>query len=201
MRGVLTGGAPFSLAVGGASLHIDTDWRTWVDVSRVLSRADVPAGERAEAAMALAFDRADLPAAMRSPQEALDAIGAFLACEREPGQGRPPTRSQRKLARKRLFDWDWDGPLVVADFQREYGIDLTDPACSMHWWRFKALFDGLSDTSRTMRAIGVRAADLDAKGMTDAQRSALREQKAALMLPARTREEAAANGEVNGASM
>lgn len=48
---------------------------------------------------------------------------------------------------QKLHDWLIDDTVVVADFMREYGIDLTDVNTKMHWYTFKALFDGLSQDS------------------------------------------------------
>lgn len=48
---------------------------------------------------------------------------------------------------QKLHDWLIDDTVVVADFMREYGIDLTDANTKMHWYTFKALFDGLSQGS------------------------------------------------------
>ncbi len=61
----------------------------------------------------------------------------------------------------------------------------------MHWWRFWSLFRGMSDGSHTMEVIRTRTAEED--GLSSEERSALRERKQALMLPARTREEAERN--------
>jgi hypothetical protein len=80
---------------------------------------------------------------------------------------------------------------LVADFQREYGLDLTDAACDMHWWRFMALFEGLGDTSRTMTAVGIRATDISSKLPPEEQKR-LRDLKKLYELPLRTKEEALA---------
>lgn len=48
---------------------------------------------------------------------------------------------------QKLHDWLVDDTVIVADFMREYHIDLTDPNTKMHWYTFKALFDGLSQDS------------------------------------------------------
>ena len=74
----------------------------------------------------------------------------------------------------------------MADFQRFYGLDITDPSLHIHWWRFVALFDGLpGDTSQTMQAVGVRARDLSDCGSREG-RQLLHAQKKAVALPPRT---------------
>ncbi len=53
--------------------------------------------------------------------------------------GDPLAPDARAADGPRTFDWEADAALVTADFQRLYGLDLTDPACQVHWHRFCAL--------------------------------------------------------------
>lgn len=203
MAGALTGGLPDSVEVSGKPLRISTDWRTWVDIWRIADNPSAEASDRVIGVLALAYPNdgaspTPFEEAMQSPVEAVTAAIGFLERKRPGMEQRPQTARERRLSRKRLLDWDYDGERIAADFQREYGIDLTDEATSMHWWRFMALLGGLGDGSQTMRAISTRAADLDDKRLGKEERRALRERKQAYMLPARTREEAAANRTIRG---
>lgn len=203
MAGALTGGLPDSVEVSGKPLRVYTDWRTWVDVWRVADNPSAEASDRVIGVLALAYPNegtspTPFEEAMGSPVEAVTAAIGFLERKRPGMEQRPQTARERRLSRKRLLDWDYDGERIAADFQREYGIDLTDEATGMHWWRFMALLGGLCDGSQTMRAISTRAADLDDKRLGREERRALRERKQAYMLPARTREEAAANRMIRG---
>lgn len=187
---------PQSVALGGGSVRIRTQYRVWIAVERLCDDPALSPAERGERILQLAFDAdqrtgeavSPLMQALAAPGEALDAALLFFNFN-EPR--RPQTARQRKLAHIRSFDWDWDAYMVIADFQHLYGIDLTDPALRMHWWRFWSLFRGMGDGSHTMDAIRVRTAEED--GLSGEARSALRERKQMLMLPARTREEVERN--------
>lgn len=203
MAGALTGGLPDSVEISGKPLRISTDWRTWVDIWRIADNPSAEPSDRVIGVLALAYPNdgtspTPFEEAMGSPVEAVTAAIGFLERKRPGMAQRPQTARERRLSKKRLLDWDYDGERIAADFQREYGIDLTDEATSMHWWRFMALLGGLGDCSQTMRAISTRAADLDDKRLGKEERRALRERKQAYMLPARTREEAAANRMIRG---
>lgn len=78
------------------------------------------------------------------------AIFAFYRCGKEPG----------KQGTKQVpaYDFFTDGDNIVADFQREYGIDLTTE--KMHWWRFSALLGGLLSHSFTEK-VQYRNCDLN----------------------------------------
>lgn len=197
MLSLLTGSMPSTVTVGGISIPIETDWRIWLNVWRIKDSGKEH-WKQTFAIFYLVYPNA-LDIVSKNIEEALAQALSFL--DRSLGDttpSRPPTRRERALKGKRLLDWDYDASRIVSDFEREYSIDLTDPDTHMHWWRFMALFNGLSDTSSTMETISIRAADLDAKGMSKEQKKQLRERKAAVMLPARNREEAARNRELRG---
>lgn len=181
---------PDRLEVSGEEVPIDAGWRAGVRIMRALASAEEDPA-KAEAALLIAFGM-PLPRAVASDRAgALAALSSWLDFN-EPSP--PPTPRQRRLSRVRAWDWDYDAEAAVADFQRYYGIDLTDPATEMHWWRFWALFRGLPPESSCMSLMGVRSADEDDyKG--DARRG-LRERKRRAVLPARTEEEALENMEL-----
>lgn len=197
--GLLTEGAPRSVEFGGGEVPVNTDWRVWMTVWQVLEDGAFEPSEKAAAVLALAFPEGEpFEAAMRRPNDALEAALRFLRREQDGVPPRPLTRTERRLRSTRLFDWEYDAPRIAADFQREYGIDLTDEGTCMHWHRFMALFNGLGDRSQIVKAISIRAADLDSGKLGREERNALRERKMAVMLPAKTAEEAARNRMIRG---
>ena len=192
---IVLGRAPSSVKVGGAPVSIATSFRAGI---RAMQAADDPAlgdAGRAQAILLVYFGRGavhdgvrriELPDAVNAdPPGALQAALGFLNLN-EPQK---PKRMLGKAAAKgaRLWDWDYDAPRVIADFQREYGIDLTDPALDMHWWRFWPLFRGLGDSSLTMTTMAARGAD-PSEYEGDARRRLVERQRE-LALPARTEEE------------
>ncbi len=185
---------PASLIVAGISVPIDTDFRTWVQIWKI-RESNKDGWKKAFAILTLAYPSEEYKQFIASNyedalSEALDFLNRTLGND---APERPLTRSEKRLRGLRLLDWDYDAPRVVADFAREYDIDLTDGDLTMHWWRFMALFNGLSDQSATMEAIAIRAADIDDKNLSGDAKRRLRERKTALMLPARSKEEAAQN--------
>lgn len=189
---VLLSEAPSTVIVGGASVSIDTHWRTSVRVLRDMDDPTIDRDDKVRHLLAAYYavgakGGKRIPrAVLANAKEAVDKAAAFLNLN-EPKKPRSLQRGASKGVR--TFDWDHDARLVIADFQREYGLDLTDPALEMHWWRWWSLFRGLSDTSRTIRAISIRGAR-PTKGMTKAEKGRLEEMQRELLLPARTEEEA-----------
>ena len=80
----------------------------------------------------------------------------FQRCGR-PVDDRAVRSGRRSVSR--AYDFGQDAPLIVAAFQQAYHIDLL--TTEMHWWRFRALFDGLPDSCRLCRIMEYRVADTD----------------------------------------
>ncbi len=201
--GLLTEGAPCTVEVCGQEVRVLTDWRVWMTAWQAVDDPALEPMEKLAAVIALAYPSdGERPTphevAVAHPAEAFESALHFLRRTREGEPDRPKTRMERRLDGKRLFDFDYDASRIAADFEREYGIDLTAEGTCMHWHRFMALFNGLSDRSQIVNAISTRAADLNDKGLGREQKKALRERKMALMLPARTPEEAAENRRIRG---
>lgn len=54
------------------------------------------------------------------------------------------------------FSWSKDAGMIEAAFLQNYQIDLMNEQGKMHWTKFKALFDGLSDKTKLIKIIQIR---------------------------------------------
>ena len=54
------------------------------------------------------------------------------------------------------FSWSKDAGMIEAAFLQNYQIDLMKEQGKMHWTKFKALFDGLSDKTKLVKIIQIR---------------------------------------------
>ncbi|GEN30231.1 hypothetical protein HNQ35_000066 [Cerasibacillus quisquiliarum] len=67
---------------------------------------------------------------------------------------------------KRAYDLVQDAEYIYASFMSDYGIDLFEVQGKLHWYKFKALLNGLTDKSKFMRVVEIRQAELPkGKGM------------------------------------
>jgi hypothetical protein len=161
MINLITNHLPESVKVEGLDepVPINTDFRVGIQVS-LIYEAPLDADQVRAGAFAHFFGTSptDWPDECRGHLLAMAEAFASqdeLATVTKKGKG-----SKAKI---RTFDWDADQERLVADFQREYGMDLTDPELHIHWWRFLALLGQLSDDSATRTAIGYRAMKINAK--------------------------------------
>lgn len=56
----------------------------------------------------------------------------------------------------KCFDFLQDGAYLYASFLMDYGIDLTQERGRMHWWKFVALFQGLSEKTKMREVMRIR---------------------------------------------
>ncbi len=61
-------------------------------------------------------------------------------------------------AEKQIFSYEYDADYIYAAFVQQYGIDLTE--CNLHWWKFKALFAGLTNNTKIREIMEIRATDI-----------------------------------------
>ena len=193
---ILLSSPPETVEIAGSGVRLRTSFRVGIQAMRLMDNPLVDEQEAATLLLFLFFGRQDegcghpmLPEVVaQHASEALEAVSAFLSM----GEPKPPhiMGRQRASVAMRTFCWDGDASRIVADFQREYGLDLTDAALDMHWWRFWSLFRNLSSSSQVMEVVGVRSAVPDEKKMGRAAADDLLRRQMAVMLPARTQEEA-----------
>ena len=76
-----------------------------------------------------------------------------------------PERGKNVSKKEKVFDFTEDADYIYAAFFQDYGIDLS--VTDMHWYKFLALFNGLSENTKLRKIIawrGVRLSDIkDAK--------------------------------------
>ena len=123
---------PCRVEVDGRTYRLDTSFRTWIEFGRMLEERKAWAGVFAD----------DVPEG-----DWLPAVVEFFKSENVCPHG-VPSQTERAL------DLIADGDMVVAAFQQAYGIDLTQG--DMHWHRFKALLNGLPESTVLSRIMGYR---------------------------------------------
>ncbi len=72
---------------------------------------------------------------------------------------------------KKVVDFEQDSKEIFAGFMQCYGIDLF--SCRrLHWWKFIALFNGLSSDTRIMQIIDIRQKPIPAPTKYNAEERA-----------------------------
>lgn len=153
-------GYPCTVEVKG----VETPLRTGFRAQLLVESANLSTAEgRTGALYALYNVKGDkLPKnVLNAPQEALEAGLAWhnsaYECldygKKAPGDAKQSSQTPKR----RTFDWTADEAIVIADFQRFYGLDLTNPSTYLHWYRFISLFLALIRTEDSLLASAIGA--------------------------------------------
>lgn len=146
---ILTEALPDHLVIAGKKCKINTDFKAWLRFSNVISAGVVSAKQIASLFKCI-FE--ELPPDM---PEALREIVNFYTHERE----QPEDEEENGAAkRQRCVDFEYDADLIYSAFMQQYGIDLC--SAEMHWWKFKALLNGLSEDTHFVKVVQFRSMDI-----------------------------------------
>ncbi|MGI5898638.1 MAG: Gp15 family bacteriophage protein [Christensenellales bacterium] len=162
------------------------DYRISVLYEALMGDLDIDDEEKCRLAIALYF--VDFPQAfcrLQSPQfkAALEWIAWFYSA----GEYDPRRIRRKGAAASPAFSLIHDGGLIYAAFMKDYGIDLHKEG--LHWWKFRALLEGLSDECKFKQAMSFRAMDTARMGKEKSeQRAFVRRMKRAYALPDRNKE-------------
>ena len=157
---------------------IDSDYRLFARFEAAMLRAK---GESEAGPLITGTLDAFLGAGWQAEYTVQEAFAGLLWFYRG-GKDAPDEHAAALAKAKPLaFDYIIDGPLIVAAFQAAYGLDLTDPATQIHWWRFQALMQGLPEGCQFSQVVAWRTADLS--GMKGEQRKLYAKMQAQFALP------------------
>ena len=90
--------------------------------------------------------------------KAIDNMLWFYKCGKEDEE--KTSQKATRVNTKRIYSYEFDNELIYSAFKDQYNIDLQDIKY-LHWWKFKAMFDGLKDDNKIVEIMGYRAVNLN----------------------------------------
>lgn len=145
---------PDTVNIRGEEVHIITDFREYIRLLDML-KCDELSNLQKQIILGEYFLN-EIPV----DEEAISALTAFVAMETcDPSNNGDEENGEQEAPQKNLFSYVIDYPFILAGFLRDYGIDL-ERVEYLHWWKFRMLFDGLSDDTEIKQRIMYRGIDL-----------------------------------------
>lgn len=134
---------PKTLNIDGIDFPIRTDFRLWIMLPELEDLSVLFMGKN--------------PSFMGYfSSEAIEKIVEFYHCGKEV---------ERNEDRTNVLDFKIDENLIYAAFKQAYNMDLYDlEQEELHWYKFKALLDGLPPNTTLSKVIEIRAYDGDDPG-------------------------------------
>lgn len=151
---------PVTIQVCGESIPIVTDFREYIKLLDMLKDDDVSEMERI-----LLISEYFLKEVL-DIEEGIHRLGDFISmkalekeCSEEENAEEEYQEPEERKAETPLFSFSLDFPYILSGFLRDYSIDLLSVKY-LHWWKFRMLFDGLSEDTEIKQRIMYRSIDL-----------------------------------------
>lgn len=93
-------------------------------------------------------------------EKAIEDMLWFYRCGKEELANSNKNKSNNSnKSNSQIYSYEFDDSHIYSAFLQQYNIDLQDIEY-LHWWKFKALFDGLSKDTKIVEIMGYRAIDI-----------------------------------------
>ncbi len=176
MENLLTNQLPSSVYVGGLKYQFNTNFRDFIKFSILLEDEDILDLEKIGISLKLFYG--DQPIFMDNYQEAMEQIFYMYMCGQEVRDTEKNNNASSSSAQ--IYSFKYDDKYIYAAFMQAYNIDLF--RIEMHWWCFKALFDGLPEDTLFRKILTYRSIKIDSK-MSDGEKKHYKEMKRVFALP------------------
>ena len=93
---------------------------------------------------------------IKDTKKAIDDIIWFYSRKKSEKETR---KKNRKGKNKQIYSYEFDNDLIYSAFKNQYNVDLEEIEY-LHWWKFKAMFNGLKSDNRIVEIMGYRAMEL-----------------------------------------
>ena len=135
-------------------LKIRTDFRESIKFELLMQ--DNTIKEEDKVALALKLYYYDI-SKIKDIKKAVDDILWFFRCGEELEKETSQDNNEGKT--KQIYSYEFDDKYIYSAFLEQYNIDL-NAIKYLHWWKFKALFNGLSEKTKIVEIMGYRAMNI-----------------------------------------
>lgn len=131
---------PYSVTIDDDEVEVNTDFRSMMITEMLILNPEISKEDKV-AQVFYNFYGENIPV-WNLDESAKKFLWFYLCGEPEEAERRASGSSGRI---KRIYDFEYDAPLIYAAFLSQYGIDLQEIEY-LHWWKFKAMFNSLRNS-------------------------------------------------------
>lgn len=148
---------PDSVCIHGEDVAIITDFREYIRLLDMLKCEELNAIQKTALLAQYFLDEIEID------KEAISALASFVVMDFDSNE--EDEEAEKPGPKKNLFSYEIDYPFILSGFLRDYGIDL-ETIEYLHWWKFRMLFNGLSEDTEIKQRImyrGINPSDIKDK--------------------------------------
>lgn len=135
-------------------LKINTNFRSFILFELLMQDREIEKEEKIVLALNLFYE--GIPTDIK---KAIDGIVWFYTRGKKIKQ-EENEENKKNNKKKKIYSYEHDADLIYTAFLDQYGLDLND-VVYLHWFKFKAMFEGLKDDNKICKAMSYRAIDLN----------------------------------------
>lgn len=134
-------------------LEINTDFRVSILFELLMQDSNLSKREKISRALDLYYENIQI----ENIEIAIEDMLCFYAMKTSFAQ--IDSMKKSKSGDKKIYDFEYDDKYIYHAILVDAGVDLQDVKY-MHWWKFKTLFDNLSENTQFVKIMMYRAIDL-----------------------------------------
>lgn len=156
MTNILVNKLPTKVRLNGEDISVNYGFKAFILIELCFFDKERTEAQRAMDALNI-FYADEIPADIDAAFKKL--IWFYRCGEDEPTQQQAARQQMKK--QPRAYDFKVDQKLIYAAFRQQYNIDLNAiRSDDLHWWAFRALFEGLGEDCTFCRIMNFRTMDL-----------------------------------------
>ncbi len=142
--------------VTSSGLKIRTDFREFIKFELLMQDRKISKEEKIMLALNLIYCN---PEKIRDLKSAINDLIWFYKCGKDLKtiDGKKENVNEQKI-KKQIYSYEFDDNYIYSAFLEQYKIDLNEIK-HLHWWKFKAMVDGLNEEVQFVKIMGYRAID------------------------------------------
>ncbi|MDU7067150.1 MAG: bacteriophage Gp15 family protein [Clostridium perfringens] len=167
---------PTKVKIGGKFYNINSDFRTSMLFELLMQDEDIEDELKITQALKLYFPK--IPP-LKYIEETINIIMWFYGCGKEKEELNKRIKSTSNDL-EQAYSFEHDNAYIYSAFLSQYKVDLQDIEY-LHWWKFRTLFEGLTEENMIVKIMDYRTMDLSK--MEKSEREFYKEKKEFFKLP------------------
>lgn len=144
---------PNKIDILGEEYNINSDFRVSILFELLMQDNSISNEDKITQALLLYYE--EIP---KDINKAIEKMLWFYSCGKEEEKGKG--NNNRGTNNKQIYSFEYDANYIYSAFQSQYNIDL-ESIDFLHWWKFRALFNGLNKDNKIVEIMEIRSADLN----------------------------------------
>ena len=158
---ILTDLLPTTIEVQGVRYPINWDFRTSILFELLMFDEEINEKEKGMNVLELYFDyETILNFDENNLNEVFDQIFWFYSCGKRDIYTSNSENDTDEMEFKKIYYYNYDDSYIYSAFLQQYNIDLNDIQ-NLHWWKFKAMFNSLTEDCKFVQILSYRSVDID----------------------------------------